>query len=175
VVPFSVRVEELVALGRLPYEDPLRGARPVDRAAVQAAIERVGIDHLVGRDVRELSLGERQLALVALAVAQAADVLILDEPTVHLDLRHQVATMELLAALSGRPTEEGSDERASERVTVLAVLHDLHLAAHFFPRVVVLDAGRIVADGSPRDVLTEELVRGVFGVDPAIVRLHLAD
>ena len=143
VVPFSTRLEELVALGRLPHEDPLRGARPADRAAVASAIERVGIGHLLGRDVRELSLGERQLALVALAVAQAAPVLILDEPTVHLDLRHQVATMELLVDLNVR-----------DGTTVVAVLHDLGLAAHFFPRLVLLDGGRIVADGEPREVLS---------------------
>ena len=160
VVPFATRVEELVALGRLPHEDPLRGARPADRAAVATAIERVGIGHLVGRDVRELSLGERQLALVALAVAQAAPVLILDEPTVHLDLRHQVATMELLVDLNER-----------DGTTVLAVLHDLGLAAQFFPRLVLLDHGRIVADGEPLDVLSGARICNVFGVDPSMVRL----
>jgi iron complex transport system ATP-binding protein len=159
-VPFSTAVEELVGLGRLPHEDPLRGARPADRAAVASAIERVGISHLLGRDVRQLSLGERQLALVALAVAQAAPVLILDEPTVHLDLRHQVATMELLVDLNLR-----------DGTTVLAVLHDLGLAAAFFSRLVLLDGGRIVADGPPIDVLSAERIRGVFGVDPSMVRL----
>jgi iron complex transport system ATP-binding protein len=160
IVPFSVRVEELVALGRLPHEDPMRGARPADRAAVAAAIERVGIGHLVGRDVRELSLGERQLVLVALAVAQTAPILVLDEPTVHLDLRHQVATMELLVDLNER-----------DGTTVVAVLHDLGLAAAFFPRLVLLDHGRIVADGPTAEVLSDERIRAVFGVDPAMVRL----
>lgn len=160
VVPFSIRVQELVGLGRLPHEDPLRGARPADRAAVASAIERVGIRHLLGRDVRELSLGERQLALVALAVAQAAPVLILDEPTVHLDLRHQVATMELLVDLNVR-----------DGTTVVAVLHDLGLAAQFFPRLVLLDRGRIVADGEPLEVLSGPRIRDVFGVDPSMVRL----
>jgi iron complex transport system ATP-binding protein len=160
IVPFSIRVEELVALGRLPHEDPMRGARPADRAAVMSAIERVGIGHLLGRDVRELSLGERQLALVALAVAQAAPVLILDEPTIHLDLKHQVGTMELLVDLNER-----------DGTTVVAVLHDLGLAAAFFPRLVLLDEGRIVADGPPVDVLADERIREVFGVDPSMVRL----
>ena len=162
-VPFATRVEELVGLGRLPHEDPLRGARPADRAAVASAIDRVGIGHLVGRDVRELSLGERQLALVALAVAQAAPVLILDEPTVHLDLRHQVATMDLLVDLNVR-----------DGTTVVAVLHDLGLAGAFFPRLVLLDRGRIVADGDPSDVLSGQRIREVFGVDPAMVRLPVS-
>ena len=162
-LPFAMRVEEVVALGRIPHEDPLRGLRPADLEAVSSAIARVGLDGFGGRDVRRLSLGERQLVLLATALAQEATVLLLDEPTVHLDLRHQVATMELLRGLA-----------VTERTTVVAVLHDLHLAAHFFPRIAVLHEGRIVADGPPREVLTEDLVRDVFGVDPAIVRLHVA-
>ena len=159
-LPFATRVEEVVALGRLPHEDPFRGQRPADRAAVAAAIERVGVGHLLGRDARELSLGERQLVLIALAVAQAAPLLLLDEPTVHLDLRHRVEAMELLVDLNER-----------DGTTILAVLHDLGLAAHFFPRVIVMDRGRIVGDGRPADVLSPARIREVFGVDPALVAL----
>jgi iron complex transport system ATP-binding protein len=159
-LPFATRVEEVVALGRLPHEHPLRGARPSDRAAIAAAIERVGVGHLLGRDARELSLGERQLVLIALAVAQSTPLLVLDEPTVHLDLRHQVGAMELLVDLNER-----------DGTTILAVLHDLGLAAHFFPRLVLLDGGRIVGDGPPGEVLAPDRIRDVFGVDPALVRL----
>ena len=160
-LPFATSVEEVVALGRLPHEHPVRGMRPGDRAAVAAAIDRVGVGHLLGRDARELSLGERQLVLLAMAVAQDAPVLVLDEPTVHLDLRHQVEVMELVGDLN---TRDGT--------TILAVLHDIGLAAHFFPRLVLLDRGRIVADGSPADVLTPERIREVFGVDPGFVRVR---
>jgi iron complex transport system ATP-binding protein len=159
-LPFSTTVEEVVALGRLPYEHPIRGLRPADRAAVAAAIDRVGVGHLLGRDARELSLGERQLVLLAMAVAQAAPILVLDEPTVHLDLRHQVEVMELLVDLNAR-----------DGTTIIAVLHDIGLAAHFFPRVVVLENGRLVADGPPTESLTPGRIREVFGVDPALVRL----
>ena len=159
-LPFATTVEEVVALGRLPHEHPIRGLRPADRAAVAAAIDRVGVGHLIGRDARELSLGERQLVLLALAIAQAAPVLVLDEPTVHLDLRHQVEVMELLVDLNQR-----------DGTSVIAVLHDLGLAAHFFPRVVVIDRGRIVVDDSPAVSLAPERIREVFGVDPALVRL----
>jgi iron complex transport system ATP-binding protein len=159
-LPFAMRVEEVVGLGRLPHEDPFRGARAVDRAAVAAAVDRVGVGHLLGRDARELSLGERQLVLLALAVAQAAPVLVLDEPTVHLDLRHQVEAMELLVDLN----ERGG-------TTIVAVLHDLGLAAHFFSRLVLIDRGRIVADGTPQEVLTPGRIRDVFGVDPELVRV----
>ena len=159
-LPFAMRVEEVVALGRLPHEAPLRGTRPADRAAVAAAIERVGLGHLLGRDARELSLGERQLVLLALAVAQEAPVLLLDEPTVHLDLRHQVEAMELLKDLNER-----------DGTALVAVLHDLGLASHFFPRLVLIAHGRILADGPPDEVLTDERIRDVFNVNPALVRL----
>jgi len=159
-LPFSTTVDEVVALGRLPHEHPIRGMRPADRAAVAAAIEQVGVGHLMGRDARELSLGERQLVLLAMAVAQDADVLVLDEPTAHLDLRHQVEVMELLRDLNAR-----------QGTTILAVLHDLALAAHFFPRLVVLDRGRVVGDGPPSEVLAPDRIREVFGVDPSLVRL----
>lgn len=159
-LPFAATVEDVVGLGRLPHEDPFRGHRPADRAAVASAVERVGVGHLLGRDARELSLGERQLVLLALAVAQSAPILVLDEPTVHLDLRHQVEVMELLVDLNER-----------DGTTVLAVLHDLSLAARFFPRLVVLDRGRVVGDGSGADALGPERLRDVFGVDPSFVRL----
>jgi iron complex transport system ATP-binding protein len=155
---FPLAVEELVALGRLPHEHPLLGPRPADRAAVSAAIERVGIGPLVGRDVRELSLGERQLVVLAMAIAQAPRLLLLDEPTIHLDLRHQVRVMQLLTDLSSR-----------DGVTVLTVLHDVALAAHFFDRLLLLDGGRLVADGSPSAVLTPERLRSVYGVDPVLI------
>ncbi len=160
VVAFPMRVEELVALGRIPHEHPLRGPRDEDRRAVDSALARVGISELHGRDVRELSLGERQLVVLAMAVAQQARILLLDEPTVHLDLRHQVAVMELLRDLSAR-----------DGVTVLAVLHDIVLARQFFSRLVLLDHGRIVADGAADDVLSESNVRAVYGVDPRLVGL----
>jgi len=159
-LPFATTVEEVVALGRLPHEHPIRGLRPADRSAIAAAIEQVGVGHLLGRDARELSLGERQLVLLAMAVAQDAPVLVLDEPTVHLDLRHQVEVMELLVDLNER-----------NGTTVIAVLHDLGLAAHFFPRIVVLAGGRVVGDGPASDVLAPDRIREVFEVDPALVRL----
>ena len=159
-LPFAMPIEEVVALGRLPHEPPLTGLRATDVAAVDGAIERIGIAHLRGRDMRELSMGERQLVFIAVAVAQAAPILVLDEPTAHLDIRHQVDVMELLVDLNER-----------DGTTILAVLHDLALAAHFFPRVVMLAGGRIVADGTPGETLEASRIRAVFGVDPALVRL----
>jgi iron complex transport system ATP-binding protein len=157
-LPFAMTVEELVGLGRTPWLHPWRGETAADRAAVHAAMRRVGIEGMAGRDARSLSLGERQLALIATALGQGGRILVLDEPTVHLDLRHQVVVMELLARLSD---EEG--------LTVLAVLHDLALARESFPRLVLLDGGRVLADGAPAAVLTRERIRQVYGVEPRFV------
>src|SRR3954468_15382595 len=154
-LPFAMRVEEVVALGRIPYEHPLRGSREEDRLAADAAIERVEIDDLRSRDVRELSLGERQLVLLAMAIAQGGGLLILDEPTVHLDLRHQIGVMELVREINER-----------DGVTIVAVLHDLALAGHFFPRVLLLDHGRLVADGPAQQVLAPAQISEVYRVDP---------
>jgi iron complex transport system ATP-binding protein len=159
-LPFAMPVHEVVALGRLPHKPPFTGLRPADRLAVAGAIERVGIAHLALRDARELSMGERQLVFIAVAVAQSAPILVLDEPTAHLDIRHQVDVMELVVDLNRR-----------DGTTVVAVLHDLALAAHFFPRIAVMSEGRIVADGSPATTLGADRIRSVFGVDPALVRL----
>ena len=115
----------------------------------------VGLEEFVGRDARELSLGERQLVLVALAVAQAAPIVVLDEPTVHLDIRHQVDVMELLVDLNRR-----------DNTTVVAVLHDLGLAARYFPRILVVAGGRLAADGPPADALSRDRIQDVFRVDP---------
>ncbi len=157
-LPFSARVEEVVALGRLTYEDPLRGLRERDRAAVAAAIDQVGLGRLVDRDARALSLGERQLVLLAVAIAQGAPLIILDEPTVHLDIRHQVDVMELLVDLNER-----------EERTIVAVMHDLPLAAHYFSRIVVVDQGRLRADGPPDEALANEVIREVFRVEPELL------
>lgn len=157
-LPFAMRVEEVVALGRIPHEHPLLGADDGDRAVVERAMERVGITALRARDARQISLGERQLVLLAMAIAQDGRLLILDEPTVHLDLRHQIGVMELLLDLNAR-----------DGLTIVAVLHDLGLAAHFFDRMLLLEAGRLVADGPPGEVLTSERIRSVYGVDPRFV------
>jgi iron complex transport system ATP-binding protein len=162
-LPFAMPVVEVVALGRLPHDPPFTGLRSSDVSAIDRAIERVGIEHLRARDVRELSMGERQLVFIAVALAQSAPILVVDEPTAHLDIRHQVDVMQLLVELNVR-----------DGTTIVAVLHDLALAAHFFPRVVVLDGGQIVADGPPAETLDGATIRTVFAVDPALVRLPVA-
>jgi iron complex transport system ATP-binding protein len=167
-LPGGFRVAELVAMGRAPHARRLFGSTAEDEAAVERALNDADATELADRLVEELSGGERQRLLVAMALAQEPELLLLDEPTVHLDLSHQVALLGAIRRL-----------RARRGLTVLAVLHDLNLAAAFAPRVAVLEAGRVVADGSPLEVLTPELVRRVFGVPvdearTAAGRRHLA-
>jgi iron complex transport system ATP-binding protein len=152
-LPAGFRVAELVAMGRTPHASRLFGSTADDEAAVQRALTDADALPLAGRPGHELSGGERQRVLVAMALAQEPELLLLDEPTLHLDLSHQVALLQAIRRL-----------RVRRGLTVLAVLHDLNLAAAFAPRVAVLDAGRIVADGPPQRVLTPELARRVFGV-----------
>jgi len=152
-LPVGFRVAELVAMGRLPHAQRLFASTEEDERAIARALHDADIDELADRPADELSGGERQRLLVAMALAQEPDLLLLDEPTLHLDLAHQVSLLSAIRRL-----------RLQRGLTVLAVLHDLNLAAAFAPRVAVLDAGRVVADGSPADVLTTDLVRRVFGV-----------
>ncbi|MEV4615543.1 ABC transporter ATP-binding protein [Kitasatospora sp. NPDC049258] len=151
---FELTVGQVVELGRLPYQRAFAARSAADRAAVTAALARVGLLEHAHRPFAQLSGGERQRALLARALAQEPDVLVLDEPTNHLDVRHQV---ELLALL-----------RAQGRTTLVA-LHDLNAAASVCDRLHVLHAGALVASGPPREVLTPELLATVFGVRAAVV------
>ncbi len=152
-LPGGFRVAELVAMGRLPHARRLFASSADDERAIGRALLDAGADELADRPVEELSGGERQRLLVAMALAQEPDLLLLDEPTLHLDLAHQVSLLGAIRRL-----------RDQRDLTVLAVLHDLNLAAAFAPRVAVLDDGQVVADGSPAEVLSPALVHRVFGV-----------
>ncbi|HEU5287918.1 MAG TPA: ABC transporter ATP-binding protein [Candidatus Limnocylindria bacterium] len=147
--PFTVR--ELVALGRTARLDALGRGSHDDEAAIARALGTLDLDGLAERRVDAISGGERQRVVLAMALAQETPVLLLDEPTVHLDPAHQLATIDLLRRL------------ASERgLAVLAVVHELNLAA-LADRVVVLAAGRVARSGAPPEVIEQELVRAVFG------------
>ena len=120
---------------------------------VDAALEATQVSHLRNQLVSSLSGGERQRVWIAMALAQEPKVLILDEPTTYLDINHQLEIMELLQDLNRR-----------EGLTVVMVLHELNQAAQYSHRVAVLYQGQILADGSPKDVMTEELLEKVFAV-----------
>jgi len=152
-LPGGFRAGELVEMGRAPHAQRRFGPSPADEEAVERALVDADALDLAHRRVEELSGGERQRVLVAMALAQEPDLLLLDEPTLHLDLAHQVALLNAIDRL-----------RLRRGLAVVAVLHDLNLAAAFAPRVVLLSAGVVVADGDPASVLTTERVRETFGV-----------
>lgn len=158
-LPAGFRVAELVEMGRAPHARRLFASTADDERAVARALADADAIDLAGRHADELSGGERQRVLVAMALAQEPELLLLDEPTLHLDLAHQAALLGVIRRL-----------REQRHLAVLAVLHDLNLAAAFAPRVAVLHRGSVVADGPPDEVLTPELVAGTFGVDVDVAR-----
>ena len=156
-VPFPFRVAELVAMGRAPHQ-PLFGFESAsDMACARSAMERMGIAGLADRSLFELSGGERQLAAIARALAQESDILLLDEPTALLDLRHRADVMAVVRELAG------------EGRAALVVSHDLALAARACDRLVLLADGRVAAAGTPAAVLTRENLALAFGLDVDVV------
>ena len=154
-VAFDFSVREVVEMGRAPRlaRRPFAAPAPEDARAVREALHLAGITHLAERAIMTLSGGERQRTLLARALAQEPDVLLLDEPTAHLDLRHQAETLALVRTLA----HEGGK-------AVLSVLHDLNLASAFCDRLILLHRGRIAAQGTPQEVLTTANLRQVYGV-----------
>lgn len=148
---FPFTAEQVVLMGRTPYAGGWFES-PLDREAVARAMETTDTLGFRARDFRSLSGGERQLVILASALAQEPDALLLDEPTTFLDLKHQLAMYRLLAECSRRG------------MLVVSVTHDLNLALQFSDRAIVLQAGRIAADGAPGDVLNPDLIDRVFGV-----------
>jgi iron complex transport system ATP-binding protein len=156
--PPWLTVGEYVLLGRTPHLGPLAREGAVDGEATARALARLDLWALRDRPLGTLSGGERQRAVVARALAQEASVILLDEPTTALDIGHQQQALELLDQL-----------RADAALTLVAAIHDLTLAAQYADRVVLLDAGRVVADGPPGEVLSEEIVSMHFGATVRVV------
>ena len=158
ITPEGITVADLVGRGRYPHQGWFRQWTPDDDAAVADALAQTGVLDLAGRSVDELSGGQRQRVWIAMALAQRTDLLLLDEPTTFLDVAHQVEVLDLLADLNrdlGR--------------TIVMVLHDLNLAARYADHLVAMKDGRIVAEGAPADVVTEETVAEVFGLASRVV------
>ncbi len=162
-VPFAFSVEELVSLGRTPYARLLGSNTLEDQRIVRAALQAADIEALAGRIFNELSGGERQRVTVAMALAQRPALLLLDEPTSHLDIKYQIELLELVQRLN-RDTG----------VTVIAAMHDLNLAARYFPRLVLFQRG-IVADATPAEVLEPHLLRRVYGINVQVGILRGAE
>lgn len=147
-----LRVRDSVALGRYPHRGPFRPLGAADRDAVARALAATGVEDLAERPLDQLSAGERQLASLARALAQEPRVLLLDEPSAHLDVRHQLDLFRVLDAV------------ARQGVAVLAVVHDLGRAAAWARRMAVLAEGHVVAEGPPAEVLVDPACASAFGV-----------
>lgn len=149
---WPLSVERLVALGRLPHLGPLSRMSGQDMAMIEAAMERADVAHLRARAATELSGGERARAMLARALAVGAEGLVVDEPLASLDPGHQVDVMELLA----REAQGGA--------LIVTVLHDLTMAARYCDRILLIHHGRLVADGTPAEVLTPARLAEVYGI-----------
>ena len=157
VAPEGITVAELVARGRYAHQRLLRQWSPADETAVTDALDLTGVTDLATRPVDELSGGQRQRVWIAMVLAQQTPLILLDEPTTYLDIAHQIEVLNLLHELNGQGR------------TVVAVLHDLNHAARYASNVIAMKDGRIVATGPPADVITADLVAGVFGLPNVVI------
>ena len=158
IAPEGITVADLVGRGRHPHQGVFTRRRTEDDVAVAAALDATQTTELAGRAVDELSGGQRQRVWIAMALAQQTDLLLLDEPTTFLDVSHQVQVLDLL-----------TDLNRSRGTTIVMVLHDLNMAARYADHLVALASGRLHAAGEPAEVLTEETVRAVFGLECRVI------
>jgi iron complex transport system ATP-binding protein len=156
--PEDMIVEELVRLGRYPYQSMLKPWGTDDTRAVESALAGTGVVHLRARRLGSLSGGQLQRAWIAMVLAQETDVICFDEPINHLDMAHQIECLDFVRALN---VEHGR--------TVVLVLHDLNLAARYADKLVFVNAGAVAASGTPEELMTEALIESVFGVQSMVI------
>jgi iron complex transport system ATP-binding protein len=156
--PEGLTVRELVAQGRYPHQGWLQQWSDEDERQVEKALAATRMTELADRPLEALSGGQRQRAWIAMALAQGTEILLLDEPTTYLDMAHQVDVLDLLYELN-----------QNEGRTIVMVLHDLNLACRYSHHLVAMREGKIFAQGAPAEVVTEEMVRTVFGMDCCIL------
>lgn len=157
LAPEGITVVDLVSRGRFPYQKMFRQWTDQDEAAVRSALEATRLTELSKRPVEALSGGQRQRVWIAMALAQETPILLLDEPTTYLDLAHQLEVLELCTRLNAQGR------------TLVAVLHDLNQAARYATHLIAMRNGALFAEGTPREVVTEETVRAVFGVRARVI------
>ena len=158
-VDFDFTVEEVVTMGRYPYLGRFQKEKEIDRQIVSNAMEITGVKHLAQQSAQNLSGGEQQRVIIARALAQEPDLLLLDEPTANLDINYQVEFLNLVRKLNRQ-----------KNITVIAAIHDLNLAAQFFDRFVLLAEKKILAFGKPEEVLTAEHINFAYGIPVAVQR-----
>ena len=158
VAPEGLRVEDLVTRGRTPHQSAIRQWSHADATAVAQALRMTNLTPYAKRPLSTLSGGQRQRAWIAMALAQDTDILLLDEPTTYLDLPHQVELLKLVQSLN----------KTTNR-TIVMVLHDINLAARFGDHLVALKEGAIVAQGAPKDVVTQSGMCQIFDLDCMVI------
>lgn len=158
VIEYDFTAHEIVLMGRAPHIGRFQRESEYDFDIVESAMKKTDTWHFKDRSVKELSGGERQRVIIARALAQEPEVLVLDEPVTHLDIKHQIGLMELTKNLC---QEKG--------ITVIAILHDLNFAMSYCDHVMLVHQGSIVESGSPRHILTEENIKSVYDIDVCIV------
>ena len=155
--PEGITIADLIIRGRYPYHRLSGGWNNEDDRAVAHALSATGLASIADRPLDEVSGGQRQRAWIALCLAQETDIMLLDEPTTYLDISYQLEVLDLLADLNER-----------EGVTVVMVLHDLNLAARYSDWILAIKSGHKAALGTPNEVITDDLVHDVFGVDSSV-------
>ncbi|MBY6538465.1 ABC transporter ATP-binding protein [Rhodococcus sp. BP-349] len=158
VAPEGITVSDLVGRGRHPHQGLFARWSAQDDLAVATALDMTDTAALADRAVDELSGGQRQRVWIAMALAQDTDLLLLDEPTTFLDVSHQIEVLDLL-----------TDLNRARGTTIVMVLHDLNMAARYSDHLIALADGRVHAGGVPTEVLTEETVRAVFGLESHVI------
>jgi iron complex transport system ATP-binding protein len=158
---FDFRVEEVIAMGRYPHMGRFSMTDPGGRVAVRRAIKLCNLEGMEDKAINQLSGGERQRVFIARSLAQEPEILLLDEPTKNLDIRHSMDIMDLVKKMNGK-----------RGTTVLAVLHDIDLAARFCDRIALLRNGKLVKEGEAEEVLTEKWIEKVFDIRCRVHRDH---
>ncbi|MBO4763525.1 MAG: ABC transporter ATP-binding protein [Candidatus Methanomethylophilaceae archaeon] len=153
-IRFAFTVREIVEMGRMPFQESFRGSDSDDLEIVEEAMELTGVQDMADRMINTMSGGERQRAIIARAIAQTPEIILMDEPTLHLDINMQFEILDLVSRL------------AKERdLAVVIVSHDLPMVARYCDRMILIHDRRVFAEGTPEEVLTEENMRTVFSID----------
>ena len=154
VCPSGLTVRELVAYGRFPHQKIIGGLNSHDKEVIEWAINETGLSEFADREVENLSGGQRQRAWIAMTLAQETEIIMLDEPTTYLDMSYQLEVLEVLQKLN-----------KEKEITVVVVLHELNNACRFADNIVGLKNGKIVCEGRPKDVITKETLKEIYGID----------
>lgn len=164
IVPDGIKVTDLVSRGRFPYRQFMKNMTHEDFNAVQEAMEMMGVEGLADCSVDELSGGQRQRVWIALTLAQQTDILLLDEPITYLDVAYQIEILDLL-----------TDLNKNRNTTICMVLHDINLSARYADYIFAMKEGKLIAQGTPKEVISAELLKDVFGLESMVIKDPVCD